>query len=144
MSYWQLYYHVVWTTVERLSLIDEEAERVIAGTLHAKAKELACYIHALGMVEDHVHLAATIPPTIAIAAVVGAMKGSSSHAANRLTRRADRHFKWQDGYGVLSISERSLPAITAYVRNQKEHHAHGTTNPLLERIDAGRGGRSPR
>ena len=144
VSYWQLYYHIIWATHERLRLIDADVERVIAGTLHAKAKDLNCYIHALGMVEDHLHLAATIPPSIAITGVVGAMKGSSSHAANHLARQADRHFQWQDGYGVVSFGERSLPTVTAYVRNQKEHHAHGATNALLERIDAARGRRSPR
>lgn len=144
MSYWRLYYHIIWTTYERHRLIDDAAEQVIAATLHAKAKELRCYIHALGTVEEHLHLAASIPPTIALAAAVGAMKGASSHAVNHLAGQAGRHFKWQDGYGAVSFGERSLPAIVAYVSNQKEHHAGGTTNPLLERITGDCGRRSAR
>ena len=135
MPYWRLYYHIIWATYRRLPLVDAEAEELIAGTLHAKARELGCYIHVLGMMEEHLHLVATIPPALAIADVVGGMKGSSSHAANHLARPDPHVFKWQEGYGVLSFGERSLPTVAAYVRNQKERHAERTTNPLLERID---------
>ncbi|MBP1775494.1 MAG: transposase [candidate division NC10 bacterium] len=144
MSYWKLYYHIAWATYDRLPLIDAGSEGVIARTLHSKAKELGCYIHTLGMVEEHLHVAATIPPTLALAKVVGEMKGCSSHAVNHVRPPTQRVFKWQDGYGVVSFGERSLPAITVYVRNQKRHHAGGTTNPLFERIDAGLQCRSPR
>jgi hypothetical protein len=50
--------------------------------------------------------------------------------------RASARFQWQDGYAVLSMGERSLPTVLAYVRGQKEHHARGTTNNVLERIIA--------
>ena len=45
-------------------------------------------------------------------------------------------FAWQRSYGVLTIGERSLPSVTGYVRRQKEHHARGTTNEVLDRIAA--------
>jgi len=136
MSYWRLFYYIVWATHERLPLIDDHVERLIRGVLHSKAKDLGAFIHEAGMVEDHLHLVVSIPPTQSIAAVVSQLKGSSSHAVNHVSTPAGGRFQWQDGYAVLSIGERSLAAVLAYVRNQKGHHAGGTTNDLFERLAA--------
>jgi len=136
MAYWRLFYHVVWATHERLALIDTPVEQLIRSVLHSKAKELGIFIHEIGMVEDHVHVVVTIPPTLSIAEVVSQLKGSSSHAVNHLSGHSGARFAWQRSYGVLTIGERSLPSVTGYVRRQKEHHARGTTNDVLERIAA--------
>jgi putative transposase len=136
MSYWRLFYHIVWATHERLPLIDNDIERLIRGVLHSKAKDLGIFIREFAMVEDHLHLVVSIPPTQSIAAVVSQLKGASSYAVNHLTNRADARFRWQDGYAVLSFGERSLASVRTYVRGQKEHHAHGTTNELFERLAA--------
>jgi putative transposase len=135
MSYWRLFYHLVWATYKRLPLIDDTVERLIRGVLHSKAKELGIFIHESGMVEDHLHMVVSIPPTLSIADVVSQLKGSSSHAANHLPTVRVR-FQWQEGYAVLSVDERSLASVLAYVRSQKEHHARGTTNEVFERIVA--------
>ena len=42
-------------------------------------------------------------------------------------------FQWQGGYGALSLGERSLETVIAYVRNQPEHHRTGRTVALYER-----------
>ena len=31
-------------------------------------------------------------------------------------------FQWQDGYGAFSVSASPLDKVTAYIRNQREHH----------------------
>jgi putative transposase len=136
MPYWRLFYHIVWATYERLPLIDTPVERLVRGVLHSKAKELGVFIHEIGIVEDHVHVVITIPPTLSIAEVVSQLKGSTSHAVNHLSERGGARFAWQRSYGVLTIGERSLPTVTEYVRHQEEHHARETTNDVFERIAA--------
>ena len=37
-------------------------------------------IHEIGGAETHVHLAATIPPTVVVSDLIGQFKGASSHA----------------------------------------------------------------
>jgi hypothetical protein len=44
--------------------------------------------------------------------------------------------EWQTGYGVVSFGTKDLPWVQAYVRNQREHHAKGTTAERLERVTA--------
>jgi putative transposase len=136
MAHWRLFYHIVWATHERWPVIDHEVERLVHGVLHSKAKELRIFIHEIGMVEDHVHVVITIPPTLSIAEAVSQLKGSSSHAVNHLCARDGARFAWQRGYGALTIDERSLRTVIEYVRDQKEHHTRETTKDVFERIVA--------
>jgi putative transposase len=86
------------------------------------------------MVNDHIHLALSIPPTVAVADAIGRLKGASSHLiGQRLTQQTG--FAWQSEYGALSLTERALPTVVAYVHNQKQHHADNSLIHGLERIE---------
>jgi hypothetical protein len=52
------------------------------------------------------------------------LKGSSSRL---ITLEFKRPFEWQDGYGVFSISEKDVPEVISYIKNQRQHHANDTT-----------------
>ncbi len=133
MPYWRLHYHLVWATYQRLPLIDATLERQIYGTLLGKAKELGIVVHAIGNVEDHIHMAVSIPPKIAVADCVRHFKGASSHYVNHQPG-APGNFGWQDGYGALTFGERAMADVIAYVRNQKEHHRQSTTRAPFEQM----------
>lgn len=124
MPYWRLFYHLVWGTQDRQLLLDEEDTRLVERSLRTTLRSFGAIPLAIGVMPDHVHVAAAIPPSVAISTVVGRMKGASAHVLNHqvLRPRAVR-FAWQGEYGVLSFGERALPEVIAYVRNQREHHA---------------------
>jgi hypothetical protein len=44
-------------------------------------------------------------------------------------------FKWQAGYGALTIGERSLEKVMEYAAHQKDHHKNGTANGYYEKVD---------
>lgn len=132
MPYWKLYYHLVWATFERHPVITAEREAIVRTTLYAKAKVLRVVLHAVGNVADHVHVVVSIPPGLTVAACVKHLKGASSRAMNI---RAGAGFRWQEGYGALSLGERSLSTVVAYVRNQPRHHHEQTTLALYETTD---------
>jgi REP-associated tyrosine transposase len=46
----------------------------------------------------------------------------------------DDYFRWQRGYGVLSLGEKQRPFAEKYALNQKQHHQQNTTNSWLERM----------
>ena len=104
------------------------------GVLYKKADELGVKVHAAGNVDDHVHIVLSIPPKLSVADCVRHLKGASTFAINRMDG-SDAQFKWQAGYGAISIGERSLPTVMAYANNQKEHHKDRTTRNIYERID---------
>ncbi|KAA3664996.1 MAG: IS200/IS605 family transposase [Chloroflexi bacterium] len=82
MAYWQLYYHIVWATKNRRPIIDSTLEPQLHTTIRGKGIELGGVIHAVGGMEEHVHVVASIPPRLAVAFFVGQLKGASSHWVN--------------------------------------------------------------
>ncbi|NES23064.1 MAG: IS200/IS605 family transposase [Symploca sp. SIO3E6] len=133
MVFWRLYYHLVWATKERQPLIVSEREAGLYSYIIGKADSLGCIIHAIGGIEDHIHLVASIPPSLSIADFVKRIKGSSAHQFNQDSPPTSAKFGWQRGYGVLSLGGKQLEQATTYVSNQKQHHSQGTAIPSLER-----------
>ena len=129
MPYWRLLYHLVWATYQRQPLLTPDREPLVYRILGGKASELGVFIHALGNTTDHVHLVVGIPPKLAVSECLGQLKGASSHAVNRTAAP----FRWQEGYGALTLSDEILPTVMAYVRTQKQHHLDGTLDLRFER-----------
>jgi len=132
MPYWRLFYHIVWGTKNRLALIDPVWEKDLYGYIWGKATALECIPHAIGGMPDHIHVAIYIPPKLAVATLIGQLKGASSHHVNE--KYASGSFLWQAEYGVFSFSEKSLPVIVKYINNQKKHHANNTINLSFENL----------
>lgn len=133
MSYWRLFYHLVWATKDRLPMLDEARADLLTRSIQAICTEERVLVHAIGVMPDHLHLALSIPPRIAIAEFVQRMKGTTSRRFNTTAAKPGLdHFDWQPEYGVLSFGERSFEDIVAYVRNQPEHHANATLRPIFE------------
>jgi putative transposase len=136
MPFHRLHYHLIWATYQREPFLTEDIERQVYGTILNKAKELDCIVHAIGGIEDHIHIAITIPPKLAVSNVIGQFKGASTYYVNHQPQANDT-FRWQGGYGALTFGERSMKTVMAYIRNQKQHHRQNTTIAIYERWDAG-------
>ena len=130
MSYWRLFYHAVWSTKDRQPLIDPAWEKYLYGYLWGKATVLDCIPHAINGMPDHLHVVISIPPKLAIATVIGQLKGASSHHINE--QHLDGTFAWQGEYSIFSISESGLEKVVDYVKKQKQHHAERTLIDILE------------
>ena len=133
--YSEINLHVVWHTKNSLPLLTPAIESVIYGDLKKRIIETpGVFIHEIGGIETHVHLAITIPPTLLISEFIGRLKGGSSHVVNHRDRGNSKELQWQTGYGVLSFGTRDLPWVAEYVRNQRTHHAQHSVHDRLERI----------
>jgi REP element-mobilizing transposase RayT len=134
MPYSKLYYHFIWSTKDRQAFIDSALEPKLYRAMAAKAQDMEGFVHAIGGVEDHIHLAVSIPPKIVPAKFIGDVKGNSSHFVNHVLK-PDFEFYWQVEYGVLSFGEKNLSSVVRYIHNQKQHHADGTLIAEMERMD---------
>jgi REP element-mobilizing transposase RayT len=132
MALWRLYYHLVWATKERQALITPDKESKLYSYIIGKADTLGCIVHAIGGIENHIHLVASIPPSLSIADFVKNIKGSSAHHLNYGLPNSCSSFNWQRGYGVFSLGGKQLAQAVDYVKNQKAHHLQGTTISALE------------
>jgi REP-associated tyrosine transposase len=84
--------------------------------------------------EDHAHEVASIPPKLAVAGCVRHFKGASAFAINHMPG-SDGQFKWQGGYGALTVAERSLEIVMEYAAKQKEHHHASRIVEVYEGLD---------
>ena len=91
-------------------------------------------MHAIGTMPDHVHVAISIPPRVAIAQVVSRLKGSTSYRFGHDDRK-ESWTGWQAEYGVISITEKVLPDVVEYVRNQPQRHANQEIYLGLEQME---------
>lgn len=132
MALWQLYYHFIWATKNREPLIDLDKENDLHRYIVGKADSVRCIVHAINGTSDHIHLIASVPPTLAISEFVKKVKGSSAHYVNHVLSSTSKNFSWQVGYGVFSLGRKQLEQAVAYVENQKIHHKEGTMISVLE------------
>lgn len=130
-NYNRLFYHFVWTTKNRESLITEEIEKTLERCILTKIQKLNSICHQIGMTQDHIHLAASVSPVISLSYFVKSIKGNSAHLINNSF--LNQYFSWQNGYGVISFDEKKLPIIKKYIANQKQHHRNTNLINTLEK-----------
>ena len=143
MPYWRLFYHLIWTTTNRVPLIGPEEEAIIRRSFHLTFGDLGVIPHAIYLMPEHVHVAVSALPKVSPAELVRRLKGASSRELNRHEERSLSTFAWQGEYGVHSFGEQALPTIIEYVLNQAAHHANDTLWPGLERTSESVGRPNP-
>jgi len=132
--YCEINLHIVWHTKNSAPLLTPEIERLAHRGLRKRIVDTpGAFVHEIGGVADHVHLAVSIPPTLVISDFIGRLKGGTSHEVNQQLGRG-KILQWQAGYGVVSFGTKALPWVVEYVRNQPAHHDRQTTHDRLERI----------
>ena len=117
-TYAQNIVHVVFSTKERRKLISAEFQLRLWAYATGICKNLGIFTHGIGGMDDHIHLLIQIPPAMALAKAVMAIKANSS----RWAREATQELEWQRGYGAFSVSASLVPAVVKYIRNQDVHH----------------------
>ncbi|MCL5266864.1 MAG: IS200/IS605 family transposase [Bacteroidetes bacterium] len=133
-TYSRIFLHYVWTTKNRVAIMDEEIKRAVIGVFAAKAKELNLEIIEANGPEDHMHVLLKSPPTLAASDIAKELKGSSSHFVNHVTLQGDpvRSLYWQDGFGVISVGPSAVKSVGEYIRRQVEHHRDHSVNEDYE------------
>jgi len=111
--------HVVFSTKERRKTIPLEMKERLWAYMGGICKKDKIFVHAIGGMEDHVHLLLQIPPTLSLAKAVLNVKAYSS----KWMSGQGSKFAWQEGYGGFSISRSDFRTVSEYIRNQEQHHA---------------------
>ncbi len=130
--YSEINLHLIWHTKKNNPVLTDSIEQRVHRYLeHQIRKTKHVCFHAINGIENHVHLVATIPPSLLISEWIGKLKGGSSFYINH--EIANRKLlDWQEGYGVVSFGSKDLRWVIDYVKSQKVHHAKGTTKKRLE------------
>ncbi len=127
--------HYVFSTKERVSLIDQDLESRLWPYIAGIARENGIKALAIGGTSDHLHTLLSLPATMSIAKAVQLVKGGSSKWVHEISPRYGK-FAWQEGYGAFSVSASQRDKTVAYIRGQREHHQKRTfREEFLEFLD---------
>jgi REP element-mobilizing transposase RayT len=110
--------HVVFSTKDRRQTISKELQLRLWAYIAGVCKKLGVGIHGVGGTKDHIHLLIQVPPVLALAKTVAAIKANSS----RWAKEAGHKLTWQQGYGAFSVSASVAPTVVRYIENQEAHH----------------------
>lgn len=117
--------HCIFSTKERMPLIDATLEARLWPYIGGIARENKMRALAIGGTSDHVHTLLSLPATMNVAKAVQLIKGGSSKWVHD-TFHEHRKFAWQNGYGAFSVSASQLDRTIAYINRQEEHHRKRT------------------
>lgn len=111
--------HVIFSTKDRLPLLNDEVLPDLFAYLATVARNAGCECYRVGGVADHVHLAIRLGKGQTIAKLVEQLKTSSSRW---LKTQGIPGFAWQIGYGAFSVGPADLEALLRYIDGQEAHH----------------------
>ena len=84
-------------------------------------RDLNGKVMASGGAADHVHLVATIHPSMAVADFVKEVKTGSCKLARRQIHGLS-DFWWQEGYAAFTVSKSAAASVIRYVNERGAHH----------------------
>jgi len=119
-TYTNLLFHIVYSTKYRKPLIKPSWQDELYGYMGGIIRAEKGILLVAGGIEDHVHLLAKLPPTIAVSDMLRLIKANSSKWA--YGRPDVPYFEWQAGYAAFSVSESNVPSVRKYIGSQEEHH----------------------
>ena len=117
-TYAQNVIHVVFSTKDRHRTISPEFQPRLWAYVVGVCQKLGILVHAVGGIEDHIHLLIQFPPSVPVAKAILTIKSNSSRWVNEEGHR----FAWQQGYGAFSVSHSLVSAVVRYILNQEAHH----------------------
>jgi|SRR6266478_7277277 len=109
---------LIFSTRQRRPFIQPEIRGQLFAYLGGIVRELNGTALIINGANNHVHMLIRIRPAHAPAEIARIVKTNSS----RWVRTRIPDFAWQTGYGVFSVSESSVPAVTKYIADQEAHH----------------------
>ena len=111
--------HLIFSTKLRKPLIAPDIRSDLFAYLGGIVRELRDTALIINGTCDHVHMLIRIRPAHSISEIARIVKTNSS---GWIRKKGHKEFAWQAGYGVFSVSESSIPAVTKYIATQDEHH----------------------
>jgi REP-associated tyrosine transposase len=112
--------HFIFSTEKRLPLIKPDFRDDLFAYLGGIIREAGGTALIVNGTSDHVHMLVRVRPTQSAAEIARVVKTNS---CKWVREKWSAGFAWQTGYGVFSVSESNMDAVTRYIAQQEKHHA---------------------
>lgn len=120
-TYTQILYQIVFSTKDRKKVLVEENQEKLFRFIWGILKNKNCVLYQINGIEDHLHIATHLHPTVALSSLVKDIK-----VASALWIKENRMFpdfsSWQEGYGGFTYSIKEKGNLINYIKDQKGHH----------------------
>lgn len=117
--------HIVFSTKYRQPLIDSYVEDELHAYIGGVCRDTDCTSLIVGGYTDHIHILCLLSKKVTVIKLLEEIKSHSSKWI-KTKGEAYKNFYWQDGYGAFSVNPSEIETVTAYIKNQKEHHSKKT------------------
>jgi REP element-mobilizing transposase RayT len=124
-AFTRLSYHVIFGTRYRKPVVHDDFRERLYEYIGGVIRGINGSLIMIGGIEDHIHLLANWPPTLAVANVIRDVKANSSRWLNDLAEFVGK-FEWQKGYAAFTVSYSQIEMVRTYIMGQKEHHRKTT------------------
>ncbi len=120
-TFTSLNYHIVFSTKDRFPFINPNLQSRLYEYIGGIIRSENTVLLEIGGIADHVHLLLRSRPTPSLSDQLRIIKSKSSRWVHDHFPALEK-FAWQDGYGAFTVSMSNLGRVSAYIRNQEEHH----------------------
>jgi putative transposase len=133
---YQCSYHLVWTPKYRYRILQGEIKEFVEKKIKSVCEWKGVEILEMTIMPDHVHMVAIIPPKLAVAELMGIMKGKTAIAVFQQKKSLrtkpywGNHF-WSRGYCVTTVGM-DEEKIRRYVKYQEEAERLSEDHELQE------------
>jgi putative transposase len=121
-TYIQNYCHLIFSTKDRVKLIDKELQKPLYTYISGIIKHQDSFLYAINGMPDHIHILCSLPKNNSLAKFVQSIKMNSSKWIHE-NHPKHSHFSWQKGYGAFSVSPSKKKQVMSYIHNQYDHHS---------------------
>lgn len=121
---YDLKYHIVWVTKYRYPVLTGSISVRTRDILRQICNQMDVEIVKGHVSKDHVHLLVSVPPSIAISALLQKLKGTSSRKLQQeyteLKKRYWGRHLWARGYFVVSTGNVTDEIVRQYIESHNE------------------------
>lgn len=120
-TYTQILYQIVYSTKNREQTLSADKRHKLYEYIWGILKKKQCHPYRINGIEDHLHIATHIHPTVALSPLVKDIKLASSSFIKDYA--IFRNFSaWQEGYAAFTYSFKEKDKLIEYIKDQENHH----------------------
>lgn len=120
-TYSKMYCQAVFAVKYRKSIIQDSFKSELYGVIGNLINEKGAKTLIINGHLDHVHCLFQFFPKHAVSEIMKSTKSKSSKWLNE-SKYLENRFEWQSAFGSFTYSEREIPKIFDYIKNQEVHH----------------------
>ena len=135
LGFSEIYCHLIWRVAADSERMNKATQKILERYLLQHGDDFGYKPLAVAVLEDHIHMLVKLMSGVAPGALVELLKKQIKiFLVEQMAVKSPP--RWDDGYGIVSVSRAHLGVVADYIRTQGARHKSGKINKTLERTRA--------